>query len=391
MRITGAKVFDIDRFTERDLCIENGRVVSDTSIQNCPSIAKKRRDTPVPILHADGLYAIPGLVDLHFHGAAGCDFCDGTVEAIEKIAAYEAAHGITTICPATMTYPKEKLLEIMRAVREYREKILSETWPGPDQSLLAGIHLEGPFINAEKIGAQNPSYITEADLNMIQYLQQESGNLLRLITLAPECGKNQHFIHRVKEEYPEIHISIGHTNCDYGTAMKAFENGADHLTHLFNAMPGLHHRNPGPIAAGLEMGAYAEIIADGIHVHPAMVRQAFQMFGPERMILISDSMRACGLADGIYDLGGQSVKVEGRKAVLADTPDTIAGSVTNLFECMKIAVTEMHIPLLDAVRAATYNPARSIGLDGEVGSFLPGRKGVVLLVNEKLDIVNLII
>lgn len=389
MRITGARVFDIDHFSERDLFIEKGKISSSSSDET--------------IVHAEGLYAIPGLVDIHFHGAAGADFCDGTVEAIETIARYEASRGIAAICPATMTYPKEKLMTIMGAAREYcRIQRASGDYPDAQKQSdcraeLVGIHLEGPFISPKKIGAQNPAYVTPADREMVEDLQRESGNLIRLITLAPEWDHNLKFIEDCSfkmnsigglDSQDKLHISVGHTDSDYATAKKAFSQGADHLTHLFNAMPGLQHREPGPITAGVEEGAFAEIIADGIHVHPAMVRLAFRLFGPEKMILISDSMRACGLADGVYDLGGQSVRVSGRRAVLADDPETIAGSVTDLYDCLRIAVQEMQIPLTDAVRAATYNPARSIGLDHLVGSLQVGRLGRILLVDEKLTVIR---
>lgn len=375
MRITGARVFCIDQFIEKDLYIRNGRIAN--------------HSTDEPTIHADGLYAIPGLVDIHFHGAVGYDFSDGTIEAIEKIAEYEVSNGITAICPATMTLPVDQLLKVMHAAKDYSHSNMPST-TGKEKAALLGINLEGPFINPKRAGAQDPVNVRPADWNLIQTLQEESGGLIRLVDLAPEFKENMDFIKSSKSRSDKIHLSIAHTDCGYECAKKAFAEGADHMTHLFNAMPGLNHRAPGPIAAGLEEGAFAEIIADGIHVHPAMVRMAFRLFGADRMILISDSMRACGMKDGIYNLGGQDVQVSGRKATLANDPTVLAGSVTNLYECLKIAVKEMQIPLIDAVRAATYNPARSIGIDDEVGSFLPGRQGRVLLLNEDLEIVKIL-
>ncbi|MDO4491104.1 MAG: N-acetylglucosamine-6-phosphate deacetylase [Lachnospiraceae bacterium] len=388
MVITGARVFDGDRFTRRDLYIRKGRISEKTD----GDFSQAR------VLDAQGLYAIPGLVDIHIHGAAGCDVCDGTAEAIERIAAYEAAHGITSMCLTTMTLPKEKLLTVMRAAREYNAQQLSAAsgaqsrkWGDkPDseaRAKLLGIHLEGPFISGNRVGAQNPDFVCSAEGEWFEELQREAGGWICLLTLAPEQGTNMDFI---REYASRVHISLGHTDCSYDIAKEAFEGGADHLTHLFNAMPGLHHRIPGPIAAAVEAGAYGELIGDGVHIHPAMVRLAWKLFGAEKMILISDSMRACGLEDGIYELGGQPVELCGNRAVLAEQPEVLAGSVTNLYDCMKQAVRTMGIPLVDAVRAATWNPARAIGVDHRVGSLLPGREADVLLMDEELNLIDVI-
>ena len=184
----------------------------------------------------------------------------------------------------------------------------------------------------------------------------------------------------------DVVVSVSHTCADYETAQMAFRSGATHLTHTFDAMPDLQHRAPGPIPAALEAGADAELIADGIHVHPAMVRLAFRLFGEERMILISDSMEATGLPDGTYSLGGQDVTKRGRRAVLATDPDTIAGSVTNLFDCMRTAVLDMKVPLETAVRAATENPARSIGIEKDYGAIAPGRYVNVVLMDREMNV-----
>ena len=190
----------------------------------------------------------------------------------------------------------------------------------------------------------------------------------------------------IREVSKDVVVSVSHTCADYETAQMAFRSGATHLTHTFDAMPDLQHRAPGPIPAALEAGADAELIADGIHVHPAMVRLAFRLFGEERMILISDSMEATGLPDGTYSLGGQDVTKRGRRAVLATDPDTIAGSVTNLFDCMRTAVLDMKVPLETAVRAATENPARSIGIEKDYGAIAPGRYVNVVLMDREMNV-----
>ena len=190
----------------------------------------------------------------------------------------------------------------------------------------------------------------------------------------------------IKECHGEVRVSLAHTCTDYDTAIAAFDAGATHMTHLYNAMPGITHREPGPIIAALERGAEVELITDNVHIHPAMVRFTFRTFGDDHVILIADSMMACGLPDGQYSLGGQAVTVKGPRATLTEQPGTIAGSATCLYDCMKRAVLEMGVPLESAVRAASENPARSIGIDNDYGSLSAGRYGNVILADEALNI-----
>ena len=361
-------------------------------------------ESPLPgeeAIDASGLYAFPGLVDLHFHGAAGHDFCDADPAGLNAIAEYEALHGILAICPATMTFPEDRLKQVMENAAAFRdrEKACSESLtdgnlpvspsqnPAFTSADLVGINMEGPFISPKKAGAQNPDYIIPASAAMFRRLQENCGGLIRLCDIAPEIPGNIDFI---REMGSEIRISLAHTCSDYETAKAAFDAGAKQMTHLYNAMPGIAHRDPGPIIAALEKGADVELIADGVHVHPAMVRFTFNTFGAEHVILISDSMEACGLPDGSYELGGQGVTVKGPKAVLTSRPDTIAGSVTNLYDCMKTAVLQMGVPLEDALRAASENPARAIGIEKDYGMLAPGRFGSVILADKKLGQVMII-
>ena len=226
--------------------------------------------------------------------------------------------------------------------------------------------MEGPFISPKKVGAQNPEYVQGADAAMFRRLQKRANGLIKLVDVAPEEPGNLDFI---KECHNEVRISIAHTCTDYDTAKAAFAAGATHMTHLYNAMPGITHRAPGPIIAAMEHDAEVELITDNVHIHPAVVRFTFNTFGDDHVILIADSMMACGLPDGQYSLGGQAVTVHGRRATLTEQEGTIAGSATCLFDCMKRAVQEMGVPLESAVRAATLNPARSIGH----GPVYPGR------------------
>ena len=326
------------------------------------------------VLDAEGLYALPGLVDIHFHGAMGKDFCDGTEEAIQTLADFEASKGVLAICPATMTFSEEILNGVMDAAAAHKNG------KGAD---LVGINMEGPFISPKKVGAQNPEYVHTADIEMFRRLQKRANGLIKLVDVAPEEPGALDFIRACRDE---VRISIAHTCTDYDTAIAAFEAGATHMTHLYNAMPGITHRAPGPIIAALEKGAEVELITDNVHIHPAMVRFTFRTFGDDHMILIADSMMACGLPDGQYSLGGQAVTVEGRRATLTEQPGTIAGSATCLYDCMKVAVKEMDVPLESAVRAASENPARSIGIDADYGSLAAGRYGNVILADADLNI-----
>ena len=326
------------------------------------------------VLDAEGLYALPGLVDIHFHGAMGKDFCDGTEEAIQTLADFEASKGVLAICPATMTFSEEILNGVMDAAAAHKNG------KGAD---LVGINMEGPFISPKKVGAQNPEYVHTADIEMFRRLQKRANGLIKLVDVAPEEPGALDFIRACRDE---VRISIAHTCTDYDTAIAAFEAGATHMTHLYNAMPGITHRAPGPIIAALEKGAEVELITDNVHIHPAMVRFTFRTFGDDRVNLIADSMMACGLPDGQYSLGGQAVTVEGRRATLTEQPGTIAGSATCLYDCMKVAVREMNVPLESAVRAASENPARSIGIDADYGSLAAGRYGNVILADADLNI-----
>ena len=328
----------------------------------------------------DGLYAIPGLVDLHFHGCMGRDFCDGTAEAISTLAAYQAQNGVAAICPATMTYPEEKLTQIAQAAAAWSAQ--------PHEAALVGINMEGPFVSLEKCGAQNPAYIHAPDADMFRRLQQASGGLIRLLAVAPETDGALDMIRALDGE---VLCSIAHTTAGYDLAAEAIAAGARHITHLYNAMPPLSHRAPGVIGAASDaQDCEAELIADGVHIHPSAVRAAFRLFGNGgRIILISDSMMATGLSDGDYSLGGQAVKVVGNRATLES--GTIAGSATNLMDCMRTAVRDMHIPLETAVKCATANPARSIGVYDRHGSIAPGKAANVVLLDEKLKIQSIVL
>lgn len=325
------------------------------------------------IIDASDCYVIPGLVDIHFHGCIGHDFCDASIESLSQIAYYQLKNGITSICPASMTYDEKRLIKICETAY-----LFSKNNEVSSHATLRGIHLEGPFISSEKKGAQNPRYIQEPSVSLFQRLFDASHGLVRLITIAPELKNGLLFIEQVSKK---VHVSLGHTNCDYETAKKAFSLGADHMTHLYNAMPGLHHRYPGPVGAAInDSNVMVELICDGIHIHPAIIHSTLKLFGPSRVIFISDSMMATGMSDGTYELGGLPVTVVGKMATLHD--GTIAGSASNLMDCVRVAVS-MGIPLDTAVTCASLNAAKSIALDHIIGSIEPSKIADCVLLSKK--------
>lgn len=364
MLIKNVQVYTEDkRFETGEIVIENGIFTSGESSDN-------------EVLDGEGCYAIPGLIDIHFHGCKGYDFCDGTEKAIEEIAKYEASVGVTAIAPATMTLPLENLDEILGTAAAYNKSVHE----GAD---LIGINMEGPFISKIKKGAQDETYIIPCDARILHRFQKASDGLVKYIGVAPEEDGAMEFIEEVKDE---ITVSLAHTNADYETAKLAYDKGASHATHLYNAMPAFSHRAPGVIGAVADSShVMAELICDGVHIHPATVRTTFKMLGDDRIIFISDSMRATGMPDGLYTLGGLEVDVKGNKATLV-SDGALAGSATNLLDCMRTAVKEMGIPLATAVACATIHPAKSLGEYDKYGSITPGKRGNVVLLDKELNL-----
>lgn len=324
-------------------------------------------------------FLIPGLIDIHFHGCLGQDFCDGKREAIECLAKYEIEHGVTGICPATLTLALEDLDNVLSLAKAYAEE-----GERPGEARLLGINMEGPFISHVKKGAQNEKYILKCDEKILTRFIESSGGLVKFVGLAPE--ENPNFEDFIKKAKGRVKISLAHTNADFQTALLAYRAGASHAVHLFNAMTGLDHRNPGVVGATVESKeVYAELITDGIHVHPVMVRAAFALLGEDRVVLISDSLRSTGMPDGIYDLGGQKVQKEGKRCTLVEGGN-LAGSVSNVFDCMKTAVQLMKIPFRSAILASTINPAKALGVEKTVGSISVGKKADYLLLDNELNL-----
>lgn len=377
------------KFAEGSIYIEGGRFVS-------PSAHLQSESAGEQVIDGEGCYAVPGLIDLHFHGCMGADFCDGTEEALKTIARYEASVGVTSIAPATMTLPVEELERILSVAAGYAGKQAAARQPmdtaekagdfqeGKPEADFVGVNMEGPFISRTKKGAQDASNIIPCSAAVCQRFLDASEGLVKFIGIAPEESEGAiEFIQSVKDK---VHVSLAHTNADYDTADAAFRAGADHAVHLYNAMSSFTHRTPGVIGAAADHEhVWAELICDGVHVHPAAVRATFKMLGENRIVLISDSMRATGMPDGTYTLGGLDVAVRGNRATLV-SDGALAGSVTNLMDCVRTLVRDMKIPLETAVACATINPARCLGIEADYGSIAEGKTADLVLLDEDLNI-----
>ena len=364
MRITGGQVFDLEQgFVSRDVCFD-GEKLEQSSADG------KTYD-------ASGCYVIPGLTDLHFHGCVGEDFSDATPDGLQKMADYELSRGVTQICPAGMTLGEDQLTRICQNAAAHRAK-------NPGGAELVGLHLEGPFLCKAKKGAQNEAFLHDPDPAMLHRLQQAAQGMVKLVTLAAEQPGALEFIRSAQED--GITVSLGHTTADYDTACAAYEAGARQATHLFNAMPPFTHRAPGVVGAAFDHPQVkVELISDGVHIHPSVVRAVFQLFGAGRVILISDSLRATGMPDGRYPFGGQEIEVHGNRATMADDPNTLAGSVSDLMACMRSAVS-FGIPLHDAVRAAAVNPAQVLGIFDRLGSLDVGKTANLAILDRDLNL-----
>lgn len=329
-------------------------------------------NVPEDAVDLGGATVIPGLIDVHSHGNSNADFSDGDYQSLKKMAGYYASCGITSFAPASMTLPYEMLERAFSCAR----RLADEKPKG--LSVLRGIQMEGPYFSEKKKGAQNAQFLKAPDFEGFQALYDHCGGLVRIVDVAPELPGAEEFIQKAKKLCT---VSVAHTDADYDHAKAGFDAGATHLTHLYNAMPGIHHRNPGVIPAAAENpNVRCELICDGLHAHPSAVRLAFSIFGGERMVLVSDSGRCCGLPEGsAFDLGGQEARLVDGIARLGD--GTIACSAINLYQGMVNAMS-FGISEEDAVRASTYNPACAIGAESIVGSIKTGKVADFLICSE---------
>ena len=347
------------KFRIKDVAVENGHFCSSTS----------EKDS----MDCTGLMMLPGLVDIHTHGAVGFDNMDPSYEAINSISEFMGKNGVTTYLPTLITQSRSNMCAAAQNIAEAKKR-------GVGGAKIGGIYMEGPYFSVKYKGAQNEEYIRNPDAEEFFEINAASGDLIKIVSIAPERDGAMDFIRAVS---PRVRVAMGHTDADYETAVSAIECGASHLTHTYNAMRGLHHRNPNAIGAALDSTITCECICDGIHIHPAMIRLLYKAVGRKRLVFVSDSLRATGMKDGEYDLGGQQTIVKNGHATLAD--GTIAGSTATLFGCVKKAV-EFGLPIEDAVRAASHNPAKAAGIQDKAGVIADGRCADFILATSTLEL-----
>lgn len=351
--------------------LENSYIRFDDCVRAYGPMKEYSAEEGDEILDANGSYVSPGFVDIHIHGFAGADSMDGDVEALKIISNAVRKNGVTSYLATTMTMSNESIIKALETIKAYENE---------EGAKIVGVHLEGPFIHPDKKGAQNEQFIQNPNFELIK----DHLDIIRLITIAPDTEGAFEFIEKLKA-YPHIKLSIGHTNSDFETAERAKACGVNHITHCFNAMPPLHHRKPGVLGSMLAGGYTAELIADNIHVHKGLYKGLHRVLGDENLILVTDSMRAGGLEDGIYDLGGQAVKVaEGSARLVVD--DSLAGSVLKMNDAIKNVLSATDLTINQVINLATLNPAKVIGLDQEIGSIAIGKKADLVILSDRFEI-----
>ena len=356
------------------------------AIRPAATVLAAEREELEACIDARGAYVSPGFLNVHIHGCVGADTMDDDPEAIRKMQLFQAETGVTSFLPTTMTYDFPTLGRALRHVREaMAREDAAEHEDADDAAALVGINMEGPFISPAKKGAQAEKNIAKADFAKIAPYQ----DIVKIITVAPEE------LHDGGQFIADCHahgivVSLGHTAADYATARQAIEEyGAKHITHLFNAMTGLHQRRPGVVGAALDTDANCELIVDNVHIHPAVQRIVYRL-KKDHLILITDSLRACGLGDGPSELGGQKVFVKGTLATLED--GTIAGSVLCMNDGLRIFRENTGAPIEEVVATVTKTPAKELGLYGELlGSLSAGKNADITIFDDALKIQRTIV
>jgi len=355
---------------DRIIIIEKGKIIAITDKKEDLALLKN-----VEIIEAQNKFIVPGYIDIHVHGGGGSDVMDGEYEAIKQVATTHSRFGTTAFLPTTMAMTKDKIIKSLKSIHEARLK-------GTGAAEILGIHLEGPYINPEKKGAQKEEDIKKVSVEEFLEFSQASGNLIRLVTIAPEMPGAIDFIRWLHKQ--GIIVSVGHSNATYQQVQEGIQAGLSHVTHTFNAMRELHHREPGVVGAALTSPELTvEVIADGIHIHPIVLKILTQMKENEKLVLITDAMRATGFKEGTYDLGGQEVMVSQGQARLKN--GTLAGSVLTMDTAVKNLVNKVGISLLNAVQMASYNPAKCLGIDDRKGSVELYKDADIVILNKNLE------
>ena len=369
--INGTIITPFHLVSSKAIIVEKGRI---KEIVNREELSTATL-TGAEVIEAKDKFITPGYIDIHVHGGGGSDVMDGDYEAINQIAITHSHFGTTSFLPTTMTMNKDKIIRSLRSICEAVKK-------GTAGAEILGIHMEGPYINSEKKGAQREEDIKKVSIEEFSEFNQASGNLIRLVTIAPEMPGAIDFIKYLDKQ--KIIVSVGHSNATYAQVQAGIQAGLSHVTHTFNAMRGLHHREPGVVGAALTSPELTvEVIADGIHIHPIVLKILTKIKEGEKIVLMTDAMRAAGLKEGTYDLGGQEVIVAKGQARLKD--GTLAGSVLTMDKAVKNMVNKVGIPLSKAIQMASFNPAKSIGVDDKKGSLEPGKDADIVILNKNLE------
>ena len=326
------------------------------------------------IIDAKGAYVSAGFIDLHIHGAGGSDVMDATPEALETISSTLLQTGTTSFLATTMTMSTRSIDSALHNIQEQAHKVSG--------AKILGIHLEGPFINPQKHGAQDVRYVQQGNLELIENYMDK----IKMITLAPEVEGNEDFIKQLTRNYPNVILSLGHSEADYEQSKESFGWGVSHVTHLFNAMTPYHHRAPGIVGATFDSDVTCDIIPDLIHTHPSMLELSYRMKA-DKLILITDAMRAGCMKSGVYDLGGQEVTVSEGKASLAD--GTLAGSVLKMNEALRNMTQHTSMSIIAAVNAVTSIPAEKLGINK--GSLRVGYAADIVIFDEDFSIISTIV
>jgi N-acetylglucosamine-6-phosphate deacetylase len=326
------------------------------------------------VMDLAGRWVVPGFVDVHVHGGGGASYTTGDLDQARAAAAFHRANGTTTTLAGLVTASPDHLMSATSMLADLVE-----------EGLLAGVHLEGPYLSRARCGAHPPDLLRAPHVDEVKRLLDAGRGTVRMVTLAPELPGAAEVIRLLAAT--GVIAAIGHTDATYARTRTAIAGGASVATHLFNGMRGVHHREPGPVAAALaDENVIVEIISDGVHLHPAMVGLVFDTVGADRVALITDAMDAAGLGDGTYRLGEMTVRVENGVSRLADG-DSIAGSTLTMAAAFRRTVRGAGVPVEDVSRAASLTPARLLGLADRIGSLEPGKQADLVVLDEALDLV----
>ena len=369
--INGTIITPFQLISGKAIIVEKGKIREIVNKEELSTATLKE----VEVIEGKDKFVVPGYIDIHVHGGGGSDIMDGDYEAINQVAIAHSHFGTTSFLPTIMTMSKDKIIRSLRSICEAAKK-------GTAGAEILGIHMEGPYINPKKKGAQKEEDIKKISLEEFLEFNQASGNLIRLVTIAPEMPGA---IGLIKYLYKQgIIASVGHSNATYVQTQAGIQAGLSHVTHTFNAMRKLHHREPGVVGAALTSPELTvEVIADGIHIHPIVLKILTKIKEGEKIVLITDAMRAAGLKDGTYDLGGQEVIVAKGQARLKD--GTLAGSVLTMDKAVRNLVTKVEVSLMKAVQMASFNPAKCLGIDDRKGSLEPGKDADIVILNKNLE------